>query len=46
MELLGFIYVHVLEIPLKLQNEYTVHVSTSYYFLLNTVYMYQVVNIL
>ena len=36
-ELLGFAYVHILYIPLKLQNEYTGHVYISYYFLLNTV---------
>ena len=28
-EFLGFAYVHVLYIPLKLQNEYTGHVSIS-----------------
>ena len=36
-ELFGFVYVHILYIHLKLQNEYTGHVSISYYFLLNAV---------
>ena len=36
-ELLGFVYVHILYIPLKLQNEYTGLDSIFYYFLLNKV---------
>ena len=32
-EFLGFVYGHIPYIPLKQQNEYTVHVSISYYFL-------------
>ena len=35
---LRFVYVNILYIPLKLQNEYTEHVFISLYFLLNTVY--------
>ena len=31
-----FVPVQILYIPLKLQNEYTRHVSSSYYFLFNT----------
>ena len=31
-----FVPVRILYIPLKLQNEYTRHVSSSYYFLFNT----------
>ena len=33
-ERLGFVYVPIPYIPLKLQNEYTQHVSISYYFLI------------
>ena len=33
-ELLGFVYGHIPYIPLKQQNEYTGHVSISYYFLI------------
>ena len=33
-ELLGFVYVHIPYIPLKLQNEYTGHVSIFFYFLI------------
>ena len=36
-ELLGFVYVPIPYIPLKLQNEYARHVSISYYFL--TIYV-------
>ena len=36
-EFQGLVYVHILCIPLKLQNEYTGHVSISYCFLLNAV---------
>ena len=37
-DFLRFVYVNILYIPLKLQNEYTEHVFISLYFLLNTVY--------
>ena len=36
-ELLGFVYGHIPYIPLKQQNEYTGHVSISYYFLIQYV---------
>ena len=31
-ELLGFVYEHILYIPLKLHDEYTGHASISFYF--------------
>ena len=36
-ELLGFVYGHIPYIPLKQQNEYTGHVSISYYYLIQYV---------
>ena len=36
-ELLGFVYGHIPYVPLKQQNEYTGHVSVSYYFLIQYV---------
>ena len=36
-EFLGFVYGHIPYIPLKQQNEYTGHVSISYYFLIQYV---------
>ena len=36
-ELLGFVYGHIPYIPLNQQNEYTGHVSFSYYFLIQCI---------